>query len=136
MIQQASKVKNVFISHPQSEDSDKWVREFADSLRTQGANVWFDETDALSAESYPELLEKALRRSDLFVFVVSPESVTRPSVLFEMGAALGGRKPLVTVVPDGFDPTRLPEPLRLRQHLVQSSPDETAHQIMSSISGA
>ncbi len=76
MIQQASQVRNVFISHPQSEASHEWAREFANSLRNQGANVWLDETDSHSEKSYPSMLERALRRSDLFVFVVSPESVT------------------------------------------------------------
>lgn len=120
MIPQVSNVKNVFISHPQSKDSHEWVREFANSLRNQGANVWLDETDSHSQKSYPAMLERALRRSDLFVFVVSPEFITRPSVLFEIGAAVGGGKPLIAIVPKGFDPVRLPEPLRLRKHLLQS----------------
>jgi len=80
-------------------------------------------------------MERAIRKSDLCVFLMSPDAVKSPFVLFEMGIALGGEKSMVAVTTDDLDPAQLPEPFRRRVYLPQSSPETTAEQVLAAAAG-
>ena len=119
----------VFISYPSSDEH--WAREFAESLKSHGLSVWFDKFIVQPGESLRDALEKGLRDSDVIVTLISPESVTRPSLLFEVGAALGMGKSIVAIVPEEFDVSQLPQSLRLRRTLTKHSPQATAEELVS-----
>jgi hypothetical protein len=70
-----------------------------------------------------------LRESDLFV-LIDPHNVKTPSLLFELGAAIGMGKRVVAIVPKDFDPTKLPLPLRARRFLVKERPSATANELV------
>ncbi len=115
----------VFISH--SADADKeWLQEFVRSLENQGISVWYDEFQVNIGDLWADTIEDGIRNSDIFIYVVRPQSVSRPNFLFELGAAVGLRKRVVAVVPDEFDTSLVPRPLRIRKYLVKGSPEETA----------
>jgi len=119
----------VFISYPHSDEH--WAREFAESLKGHGLSVWFDKFVIQPGESFRDALEKGLRDSDLIVTLISPESVHRPNLFFELGAALGMGKRIVAIVPEDFDVSQLPQSLRLRRTLRKHSPQATAEELVS-----
>jgi hypothetical protein len=79
-------------------------------LRQEGHPVFFDRDELPAAESFDNRIRKGLRRSDLLVFLVSPESVaTGGYALTEMELARerwpnpGGRVLPVMVAPTPYD---------------------------------
>jgi hypothetical protein len=63
----------VFISYA---SEDKRIAEaLAHSLRGRRHQVFFDVTDIAAASNYEEQIEEAIRRSHIFVFLISPDSV-------------------------------------------------------------
>jgi hypothetical protein len=81
-----------------------------------------------------DAIEEGLRSSDMIVAIVSPKSIDRPNLFFELGAAVGMGKRIVAIVPSNFDPSLLPQPLRLRKFLLQGSPEEAARALISDTS--
>jgi hypothetical protein len=119
----------IFISYSHT-DSD-WAQEFAKSLNRRGIKVWLDQSEVKFGDSLRDAIEKGLRESDLIVALINNESVKRPSLFFELGAALGMGKRIVGVVPKGFDASQLPQSLRLRRYIVKESPETTADMLVS-----
>ena len=90
-----------------------------------------DEYSIRPGESMRDALEKGLRESNMIVFLVSPESVRRPNLFFEIGAAIGMGKPFVPVISKEVDLSLLPSSLRVRKYLVRGSPQATADELIS-----
>ena len=127
----------VFISHSFSDNG--LAREFANSLHQRGVKVWLDSNDLQSGRSWREGIEKALRESNVIVLLVTPDTIKRPNLFFEVGAAIGMGKPLIPVLSEDMDSALLPTSLRERQHLLKSSPDATAEKfsaILDTLSAA
>jgi len=124
----------VFISYARR-DAD-WARSFAQALKQRGVSVWFDEFDVRPGESWRDALEWALRNSDVLVALWDPEYASKPNVFFELGAAIGMGKKVVSIVPKDLDPASLPFDLRLRRHLVRDSPEQTAEELSHTLLAA
>jgi len=124
----------VFISHSFSDEG--WVREFANSLQERGLKVWFDAHEVPMGQSWTEALEKGLRESSVIVCLITPDSLKRPNLFFELGAAMGMGKPLIPVLSKDLDPTLLPSSLRERRYLLKNSPEATAQEFVSDAMGA
>jgi len=119
----------VFISHSHSDEG--WVRQFASSLEQHGVDVWLDYHSLQWGESITEAVEKGLRESSVIVLLVTPDSIKSPNLFFEIGAAMGMRKPLIPVVSRELDPSMLPASLRERNYLVKGTPETTAQELVS-----
>jgi len=126
--------RRVFLSYSHADADRGWVRAFAESLRKRGVKVWFDEFEVKPGEPLVEAMEQGLRASDSIVFVMTPESVNRPNVFFEIGAAIAGGKRMVAIVSKDLDPSLLPQPLRTRRFLAQGPPEQTADELVSEAS--
>jgi hypothetical protein len=124
----------VFISysHPDSE----WARSFAEALRQRGVPVWFDEFEVAPGESLRDALEAGLRGSDVVVTVLNSEHPAKPTLFFELGAAIGMNKRVVAIVPKDLDLAQLPFEFRLRKYLLRDSPQETADELSQALSAA
>lgn len=120
----------VFLSYSRR-DAD-WARSFAEALKQRGVSVWFDEFDVKPGEPLREALESALRNSDVLVALLDPEYPSTPAVFFELGAALGMGKKVVSIVPKDH----LPLNVRLRRYLVRDSPEETAEELSHTLLAA
>ena len=117
----------VFIS---SLAADKvWARQFAESLKSLGVGVWFDEWQVRPGDRWADALEQGLRTSDVIVMLLDRESVARPNAFFELGAAIGLGKSIVPVVAEDVDPSQLPQPIRSRKYLLMRSPADTAREV-------
>lgn len=119
----------VFISHSVSDSA--WAREFANSLQQRGLRVSFDASANPSGHSWKEAVEKGLRESNVIVLLVTPDTIKRPNLFFEIGAAMGMGKRLIPVVSKDVDLTELPASLRERRYLIKGSPEATAQEFVS-----
>jgi predicted nucleotide-binding protein len=125
---------SVFISH--SERDADWARLFAEALKQRGVTVWIDDLDVRPGESLRDALESGMRGSEVLVALVDPERPGNPNLYFELGAAIGMGKRLVSVVPKDMDPVNLPLDLRLRRYLVRHSPEQTAEELSNTLLAA
>jgi hypothetical protein len=76
-----------FISH--SSIDKPFVERLAGDLRTrEGIDAWLDQWEILPGERIPQKLEEGLSNADIFVFVLSPESVNSQWVSYEKDAWL------------------------------------------------
>jgi predicted nucleotide-binding protein len=130
---QRSKLR-VFISY--SQNDAEWARSFADALTKRGVDVWFDKLRIRVGEPIREALESGLRSSDVFVTLVDPKFPGKPTLFFELGAAIGMGKRVVAIVPKDYPAAELPLELRLRQYLTRDSPEETAQELSESLTAA
>lgn len=124
----------IFISYARS-DKD-WAEKFAETMLKSGVNVWFDQFNVKAGEPLSEAIEKGLRESDIVVLLINLESINRPNLFFELGAALGMNKTIVPVVPENLDPHSLPLPLQRIKFIVRASPEETANELVSELAKA
>jgi len=124
----------VFLSYSRR-DAD-WARSFAEALKQRGVSVWFDEFDVKPGEPLRDALESGLRNSDVLVALLDPEYPSKPAVFFELGAAIGMGKKVVSIVPKDLDPTSLPLNVRLRRYVVRDSPEETAEELSHTLVAA
>lgn len=121
----------VFISY--SHDDDEWVRAFAEALRDQNVDVWFDQWDVALGASLHDALETGLRESDAMVTVVSRSNARSPNMFFELGLALGMGKRLIPIVSKDLELSWIPFDLRTRRFVKKGSPMETAREVASAV---
>jgi predicted nucleotide-binding protein len=125
---------SVFISHS-AQDAD-WARLFAQALKQRGVTVWIDDLDVRSGESLREALESGFRGSDVLVALMDLDHPAKPNLFFELGAAIGMGKQVVSIFPKGADPLSLPSDVRMRRYLIRNSPDQTAEELSNSLLAA
>jgi nucleoside 2-deoxyribosyltransferase len=118
----------VFVSYSHKEAA--WAKEFAQALSQRGLQVWIDQLAVKAGESIREAVEKGIRESDIFVTLIDPSTLSSPSLFFELGAAIGMGKRIVAIVPEDFDPSQLPLPLRARRFLIKRAPEATAGELL------
>lgn len=75
---------------------------------------------------WADVVKSNLRDASLFLIVLTPTSVERPWVLFEVGAAWMAAKPLVPVLAGGLRKEDVPEPLDTLQLLSIEDPVQAA----------
>ena len=90
-VKRASKPKyQVFVSHA---SDDKWIATtFCEKIEAVGATTFRDDRDINGGDSIPEAIRTEIQRSSELVVLLTPESVHRPWVLLEIGAAWGRRR--------------------------------------------
>lgn len=125
---------SVFISHS-ARDAD-WAKRFAEALKHRGVTVWIDDLNVLPGESLRDAVESGMRGSDVLVALVDPEYSAKPSLFFELGAAIGMGKKVVSIAPKGLDPNNLPLDVRLRRYLIRDSPEQTAEELSNTLLAA
>lgn len=96
---------DVFISYSRV-DSD-FARRLNDALQTQGKRTWFDQESIATGSDFQQEIYRGIESSDVFVFVLSPESVTSPFCADEVEYAQGLNKRMATVLHRAIDTTQL-----------------------------
>jgi hypothetical protein len=118
---------SVFISRS-ARDAD-WARQFAQALKKRGVTVWIDDLDVHPAESVRDALESGMA-------LVDSEYPAKPNLFFELGAAIGMGKKVVSIVPRDLDSNNLPLDVRLRRYLMRDSPEQTAEELSNTLAAA
>lgn len=101
-----------FISH--SAKDKPFVRRLAADLVANGVKVWLDEQRILVGDSIPEKIAQGLAESDLFLLVISENSVASPWVKKELSNALVNEieRRKVTVMPIKLDNAAVPDSIK------------------------
>lgn len=80
----------VFVSHAAA---DKWIATtLCEKIEAAGASTFRDDRDIDGGDDIPERIRSEIKRSRELVVLLTPDSVNRPWVLLEVGAAWGWSK--------------------------------------------
>src|ERR1022692_4855339 len=84
---ETAKPYQVFVSHA---TADKWLaKTLCEKIEESGASTFRDDRDIDGGDDIPERIRLAIKRSNELVVLLTPNSVDRPWVMFEVGAAWG-----------------------------------------------
>ena len=81
---------NVFVSYSRRDAG--FVTSLAEGLKSRGKDVWVDVEGIRDAEVFPAALRRAIKGSDTFLFVITPDSVASPFCDQEVTHASGLNK--------------------------------------------
>lgn len=123
----------VFISYSQFDA--EWARSFAEALRTQGVDVWFDAWAVGPGQPLFEAMEAGLRSSDAIVAILPRDSGGNPNVFFELGVALGMGKLFIPIIASEVDRDALPLGIRARQLVRMGEPEVAAREVAMAVRG-
>ena len=93
-----AKKYSVFVSHA---TADKWLaKTLCEKIEATGAASFRDDRDIDGGDDIPDRIRQEIIRSNEMFVLMTPESVDRPWVLLEVGAAWGRRRrfPIVAVL--------------------------------------
>lgn len=80
----------VFVSHA---SADKWLaRAFCEKIEATGARTFRDDRDIEGGDNIPDSIRKKIIEADELLVLLTPDSVDRPWVLIEVGAAWGRKQ--------------------------------------------
>lgn len=80
----------VFVSHA---TADKWIATtLCEKIDATGATSFRDDRDIDGGDSIPHAIRSEIQMSRELVVLLTPDSIERPWVLLEVGAAWGRRK--------------------------------------------
>jgi hypothetical protein len=106
-------ISKIFLSHAASD------RETADVLRTEllarlpGVEVFLSSRPGHipTGAEWWVIIQSELRSADAYVILLTPNSILRPWIPFELGAAWMSGRPLFTVATAALDRAKIPMPL-------------------------
>ncbi|NEQ32008.1 MAG: TIR domain-containing protein [Leptolyngbya sp. SIO4C5] len=87
---------DVFISYSRV-DSD-FSRRLNETLQIHGKRTWFDQESIASGTDFQQEIYRGIESSDVFLFVLSPQSISSPYCADEVEYAYGLNKRIVTVL--------------------------------------
>ncbi len=96
---------DVFISYSRA-DSDL-ARKLNDALQQQGKTTWFDQESIASGSNFQEEINRGIKVSDNFLFIISPRSVNSPYCKDEVGYAASLNKRFVTLLYQEVETSKL-----------------------------
>lgn len=82
-IDEVEKQYDVFISHA-SEDKDEVVRPLANSLKSEGLNIWYDEFEMKIGDSLRRKIDKGLANSKFGIVVLSKDFIKKGWTNYEL----------------------------------------------------
>lgn len=87
---------DVFISYAHKDR--EFVDRLAGDLHQRGALVFFDRSDLKPGDDWRQVILDNIQGCKVFVFIISPISVTRPEVLWELEQARKAEKRIIPVI--------------------------------------
>lgn len=102
-----------FISHA-SEDKERFVVEFAESLRSHGVEAWLDKWELRAGDSLVDrIFEEGIKEASAFIIILSSISVAKPWVKEELNAGFVRRiAGKCRIIPILIDECEVPECLK------------------------
>src|SRR5579871_3813765 len=123
----ATKEYSIFLSYAQQDQL--WVSEFAQALETAGINDYWRDSKLAVGQNWEEQFQDALRQSEIFILILTPNSLENPNVYFELGAAFADHKQIIPVLVGDIDVKQVPLSLASRQWLRTDSPTEAGNRV-------
>lgn len=127
----------VFISHA-SEDKEHFVSGFAERLREKGVDAWLDEWEMKPGDSLIEkIFEEGIRECDVFIVVLSKNSINKRWVREELNAGIVQRiekstRIIPVIIDEGIEiPTSLKDTVWIKIQDLSKYDREFAQILMS-----
>lgn len=98
----------IFISY--SRVNKDFALKLAKELRVSDFPIWFDQLDIPTGVRWDDEVQKALERSEIFMIIMTPASITSENVKDEIGYAIDQKKHILPIMLESCD-----VPLRLRR---------------------
>lgn len=117
MEQKTSETK-IFISHIADEQAEiAGIKEFLEKTFGQSIKVFVASSweSVQPGDDWFKRIEDAISSSDVMIVFLSTDSVNRPWILFEIGAAWFSKKKVIPICYKGMTPSALPEPIKRLQ---------------------
>jgi hypothetical protein len=124
----------VFISHA---TKDKWLATtICEKIEATGARTFRDDRDIAGGDDIPEEIRRAIAASDEMVVLLTPESVNRPWVLLEVGAAWqrGGMR--IVAVRQHVEIEPIPDMLKSKKVVDLNDLDKYLHDLRQRVMAA
>ncbi len=108
----------IFISHIADEQAkiaaakEFLEKTFGESIKIFAASTW---DSVQPGDDWFKRIQDAITTSDVMLVFLSTESVNRPWILFETGAAWFSKKKVIPICYEGMTPSSLPDPIRRLQ---------------------
>ncbi|MEB3337376.1 MAG: toll/interleukin-1 receptor domain-containing protein, partial [Leptolyngbyaceae bacterium] len=97
---------DAFISYSRADSG--FARKLNDALQAQGKRTWFDQENiAAGTADFQREIHRGIETSDVFLFILSPRSVTSPYCADEVEYAAKLNKRVVTLLYQPIDPSTL-----------------------------
>jgi len=124
----------VFISHS---TKDRWIARQAAKLieaqgRGHGIKTFLDEKDIEGGESIPETIRQNIQRCHEFLVLLSRNSIDRPWVLMEIGAAWALEKRIIAIT-DKVTPEEMPDIIAPYKAIDLNSFDDYLEQLLKRV---
>ena len=122
----------VFVSHA---TADKWLATtLCEKIEESGATTFRDDRDIDGGDDIPDEIRRQIKRSRELLLLLTPESIDRPWVLFEAGAAWGWSQKML-IVPIlyhvGADP--IPAMIKAKKAISLNEFDNYLHELAKRI---
>jgi len=122
----------VFVSHA---TADKWLAMMlCEKIEAAGATSFRDDRDIDGGDDIPETIRSEIKRSREIVVLLTPNSVDRPWVLLEVGAAWGWSKSIrITAVMCHVDVDPIPGLIKAKKAIDINDCNELFTQIKARV---
>ena len=127
---------DIFVSY--SRRDEDFVRTLVQALEERGKDVWRDKDDIPPAVEWREEIRQGIDGSDVFTFVLSPDSLTSRPCSDELSHAVGTGKTIVPVVRRSPDGAAVPDELSRLNYVFARDGDDFAQavdQLVAAIDG-
>jgi toxoflavin biosynthesis protein ToxD len=127
---QAMAAATIFISH--SSQDNEWCRPFVTALQAKGFDVWYDEQGLTGGSAWVTSLQREAQSRDVFVLVVTPESLASQWCQEEIQLALATRRNILPVL---HKPTKVDGFLLTRQWIdaTGAAPEVAAERVTAAL---
>jgi len=99
-------MKQLFISY--SRRDTEFTRQLTDRFSTEGMEAWVDWQDIPPSVDWMLEIQKGIEDADVFLFLISPDSIASPICAEEVGHAVSNGKRIIPVIVRDFDAKTAP----------------------------
>jgi len=118
----------VFISY--SHKDERFAMSLREALKLIPNVVVLDPSpEGIEGENITGKISKMLKKSDIVIPLLSPESTNNPNVLFELGMAVGLGKRVIPIAKANTDISSIPFNIRNRKLIIAADPRSAAKKL-------
>ena len=118
----------VFMSY--SHKDERFAMGLREALKIiPGVVVLDPSSERIEGKNIADNISKMLKKSDIVITLLSPESTNNPNVLFELGMAVGLGKKVIPIAKRNTDISSIPFNIRNRKLIVAADPRSAAKKL-------
>jgi TIR domain-containing protein len=115
-------MKQLFVSY--SRPDTEFTRRIAERLEADGLEAWVDWQDIPPSVDWMKEIQKGIEDADVFLFLVSPDSIASPICADEVGHALQNGKRIIPLIVRDIDAKSAPTTIRHLNWIFFSRPQD------------